>query len=106
MSSSSQEPHYARPSRLAPPPAAHVSATEREVRRRRIMERARRGRSAERVRTAADDKPAAAAAGEGPDGGAPPDPRAGVTPKVGGSEPSGSDIVQFFEVGVGQNRRN
>ena len=47
----------------------------------------------------------AAARGE-PDGGAPQTPRAGVTPKVGGSEPSGSDIVQFFEVGVGQNRRN
>ena len=47
-----------------PPPAARVSAIEREVRRHRIMERAPRGwRCDQRVRTAADDKPRAAARG-------------------------------------------
>jgi hypothetical protein len=63
------------PAVAAPPPAARASVIAREVRRQRIMERARRRwRCDQRVRTAADDRPAAAARGE-PDGGAPGPPR-------------------------------
>jgi hypothetical protein len=58
----------------APPPAGSISAIERGVRGRRIIERAPRGwRCDEPVRRAADDRAPAAARGA-PDGGAPPSP--------------------------------